>query len=144
MSTLYSLHCHCLNNIISPLQFGFLPHHSTSPALLFATCSFRSILYSHTSVSACFLDLKKAFNSVPHATFLHLLSTLNCPHFFLNWLHFCLTGCSQCIIVSGSTSASLTLSTNVKTMLMTLLYSNPSVLLTFPYFRTISVLSLRV
>ena len=87
-SILYSF---CLDhNLVSPYQFGFLPNRSTSSALLFATNSFHKILQNNKAICACFLDLKKAFDSVPHAPLIDLLSSLNCPPLYLNgFIHIC-------------------------------------------------------
>lgn len=65
----------CLtNNLISPYQFGFFSYCSTAFVLLFIINSFHQILQSNRSGCACFLDLRKAFDSVPHALLLRFLS----------------------------------------------------------------------
>ena len=86
-SILYD-HDFCINsNLISPLQFGFLPHRSTTSALLFSSHSILSLLESHTSVCGIFLDLRKAFDSVPHQPLIDLLASYNLPYPLLQWLH---------------------------------------------------------
>ena len=86
----------CLDyNLVSPYQFGFLPNCSTSSALLFATNSFHTILQNNKAICACFLDLKKAFDTVPHAPLIDLLSSLKCPPILLKWLHSYLSSRSQ-------------------------------------------------
>ena len=71
----------CINShFISPLQFGFLPHRSTTSALLFSSHSILSLLESHTSVCGIFLDLRKAFDSVPHQPLIDLLASYNLPY----------------------------------------------------------------
>ena len=59
----------------------------TASALLFSSHSILSLLESHVSVYDVFLDLKKAFDSVPHQPLLDLLSSLNLPPHLLNWIH---------------------------------------------------------
>ena len=104
-SILYSF---CLDhNLVSPYQFGFLPNRSTSSALLFATNSFHKILQNNKAICACFLDLKKAFDSVPHAPLIDLLSSLNCPPLLLKWLYSYLSSRSQQVVLNGSSSSPL-------------------------------------
>ena len=99
--------------LISPYQFGFLPQQSTVSALLFSTHSILSLLESNPSVCGVFLDLKKAFDSVPHQPFLDLLASHNLPPHLLNWIHSYLLDRSQAAVVNGSTSPSLPVSSGV-------------------------------
>ena len=106
---------HCLSdNLFSPSQFGFLPHHSTSLhsslPLIHSTCP---LLKTNKTIRACFLDLRRAFDSVPHAPLLQLLLTINCPPLGLNWLHSYLADCTQRVVVSVSTSSPLLTPTGV-------------------------------
>ena len=79
---------HCLSHgLISHYQFGFLPHRSTSSALLYSTHTILSLLESHSSVCGVFLDLRKAFDFVPHQPLLHTLKSLCLSLHILNWLH---------------------------------------------------------
>ena len=95
----------CLdNNLISDFQFGFLPNRSTSSALLYATHFISSSLNSHLSVCGIFLDLKKAFDSVPHQPLIDVLSSLNIPSFLVDWIHSYLTSHSQFVYINGSFS----------------------------------------
>ena len=95
----------CLdNNLISDFQFGFLPNRSTTSALLYATHFISSSLNSHLSVCGIFLDLKKAFDSVPHQPLIDVLSSLNIPSFLVNWIHSYLTSRSQFVYINGSFS----------------------------------------
>ena len=100
-------------DLISPFQFGFLPQRPTASALLFSTHSILSLLESHVSVCGVFLDLKKAFNSVPHQPLLDLLSSFSLPPHLLNWIHSYLLNRSQSVVVCGSTSSSLLVSSGV-------------------------------
>ena len=54
------------NRVLSPIQFGFRPKYSTTDALLFATESIRKNIDQNKYVAAAFLDLSKAFDSIPH------------------------------------------------------------------------------
>ena len=89
---------------MSSRQFGFRPGFSTETALLFATNSWFSSLEHGTSVCSVFLDLKKAFDSVPHRPLLNTLATLNLPSHLLCWIHSYLSNRSQRVKVSGCLS----------------------------------------
>ena len=92
----------CLqSNLISPVQLGFLLAHSTTIALLYCTHSVLTLLENHSSVFGIFLDIKKAFNSVPHSPLLYLLQSLNVHPVFLNQLHSYLL--SRWILLPGQT-----------------------------------------
>ena len=90
-----------LSNFLSNQQFGFQPGFSTETALLFA---WFSSLDRGISICSVFLDLKKAFDSVPHQPLLNMLATLNLPSHLLCWIHSYLSNCSQRVKVSGSLS----------------------------------------
>ena len=57
------------HNHLSPIQFGFRAKFSTSDALLYATENIRSDINNNIMVSAAFLDLSKAFDSISHGIF---------------------------------------------------------------------------
>ena len=120
ISKLLEKHIHTLlydfcisNNLISPFQFGFLPYRSTISALLYSTHTIFSLLESYSSVCGAFLDLHKAFDSVPHQPLLDLLASSNLPLPLLNWLHSYLLNRTQCVVVNGSSSSSLLVSSGV-------------------------------
>ena len=120
VSKLLEKHIHTLlydfcisNNLISPFQFGFLPYRSTISALLYSTHTIFSFLESYSSVCGAFLDLRKAFDSVPHQPLLDLLASSNLPLPLLNWLHSYLLNRTQCVVVNGSSSSSLLVSSGV-------------------------------
>jgi len=62
------------NKRLSNIQFGFGPCSSTQGALLSISNSWHSLLTKHRQVAAVFLDVKKAFDSVPHC---HLIKALH-------------------------------------------------------------------
>ena len=94
------------NDLISPMQFGFLPSHSTTSALLYCAHSVLALLESNSSVCGVFLDLKKAFDSVPHSPLLNLLQSLNFQPILINWLHSYLLNRSRFVLLNGATSSS--------------------------------------
>ena len=101
------------NDLISPFQFGFLPHRPTTSSLLFSSHSILSLLESHTSVCGTFLDLRKAFDSVPQQTLIHLLASSNLPFPLLQWLHSFLLNRSQKVVLNGTSSSPLLVTSGV-------------------------------
>ena len=98
----------CINNdLIYPFQFGFFPHHSTTSSLLFSSHSILSLLESHTFVCSTFLDLRKAFDSVPHQPIIDLLASSNLLFSLLQRLHSYLLNRSQKVVLNGTSSSSL-------------------------------------
>ena len=70
-------------------------------------------LQSFPSVCGFFLDLWKAFDSVPHLSLIELLLTLNFPSILVNWLHSYLLNHTQSVILSGHSSPPLPASSGV-------------------------------
>ena len=94
---------------LSPL---ILPHCSTSAALLFANHSFHSLLQTNKSVGACFLNLKKVLDSVPHKPLINQLSSLHFPPYLSNRLHSYFLARSQQVI-SGTSSSPIPVTSGV-------------------------------
>ena len=96
----------CINNdLISPFQFGFLPHHSTTSALLFSYHSILCLLESYTSVCGTFFNLRKTFDFVPHQPLIDLHASSNLPFPLLQWLHSYLLNRSQRVVLNGTSSS---------------------------------------
>ena len=94
MSKLLEQHIHQaitthLNDIrpLSNKQWGFQPGKSTVTALLAVTHDWLKALESRYYVCSVFLDLRKAFNSVPHRLLLEKLNTYALDSHILSWLH---------------------------------------------------------
>ena len=73
--------------LISSVQWGFQPGKSTFTALLYTV----EILESGNQIYAVFLDLRKAFDSVPHQPLLEKLATTGLDDHLLRWIHRYLT-----------------------------------------------------
>ena len=67
-------------------QFGFLPLHSTTDALIYACQEIYSFLDTSVPVCGVFLNLRKTFDSVNHRTLSLKLKSLNLPDSIYHWL----------------------------------------------------------
>ena len=93
------------HSLIADNQFGFLPSRSTFLALLSSTHSILSALDSHSSICGTFLDLCKAFDSVPHSPLIDLLASYNLPAPLLSWLRSYLSCHTQSVVLNGISSS---------------------------------------
>ena len=73
------------NNLLTPAQSGFQPGHSTQDLLLKVTEDWKGALDHDCLVSAVFIDLSKAFNSLDHSFLLAKLSGYDFDNNSLQW-----------------------------------------------------------
>ena len=71
-------------DLLSPFQAGFRQHHSTESAVLYFTDEIRSA-ESGKLTGALFIDLRKAFDSVPHKELLSKLRRFGFGENSINW-----------------------------------------------------------
>jgi len=88
------MHHLCSNNLITSHQHGFLSHKScvTHGQLL---KTFEESLNNGNSVDVLYLDLKKAFDSVPHTRLLMKLNVYGFRGKLLDWIKSFLVGRKQ-------------------------------------------------
>ena len=91
-------------NLISNYQHGFRYRRSTTSLLLTAIHDWAACLERRHSVHCIFLDLAKAFDSVPHSRLLLKLECLGIKGDLLRWLEYFLTKQFQRVIINGSFS----------------------------------------
>jgi len=98
------MHHLCSNNLITSHQHGFLPHKSYVTQLLKAVEEWSESLDNGNPVDVLYLDLKKAFDSVPHTRLLKKLDAYGFRGKLLDWIKSFLTGWKQQVCVNGSYS----------------------------------------
>ncbi len=99
---------HALSNeLLSFSQYGFRPGSSTQEAILAATRDWHQTLECGGNVACVFLDLSKAFDSLPHSLILRSLSRIGVCGELFDWFANYLTGRSQWVALKGVSSASV-------------------------------------
>ena len=83
------------NNIITPLQSGFIPGDSTTNQLTFLYDTFCQALDAGKEVRVVFCDISKAFDRVWHADLLHKLQAAGVLGNLLRWFNSYLTNRKQ-------------------------------------------------
>ena len=89
---------------LSESQFGFRPGNSTKEALLNLTRRWFSTMDAGGSELCVFLDLPKAFDSIPHLQIIAALERLGVHDHLLSWFHCYLSDRSQFVVVEGVSS----------------------------------------
>ena len=89
-------------NLISDSQYGFLSGRSTTTALLSVIDNWHNHLDAGRDV---FLDLQKAFDSVPYRNLLSVLQQMDVHPILLKWICSYLTNRVQRVVVNGATSS---------------------------------------
>ena len=89
---------------ISYSQFGFLPNRSALQKLLTMLNPIIQAVNSYNQVACLYLDLKKAFHSVPHIELLTKLWSAGITGNLWKWFLAYLTQWNQCVAISGTTS----------------------------------------
>ena len=92
------------NHHNSNSHHGFRHQRSTVTLLLIAVHDWATFLEKRHSVHYVFLDLAKAFDSVPHSRLLLKLEKLGIRGNLLSWLKYFLTRRFQRVIINGAFS----------------------------------------
>lgn len=92
------------NNIVTPLQSGFVRSDSTSYQLTDIYNSFCEAVDHGKEVRIVFCDISKAFDRVWHAGLLHKLQCIGISGRFLDWFRNYLADRKQRVVINGSTS----------------------------------------
>ena len=94
----------CVCYPLSARQWGFLPGRSTTSALLAVTHDWLSNLDNGIEVCTVYLDLRKAFDSVPHCALLQKLYNIHLDPYIIQWINSYLAERSQMVVVGGACS----------------------------------------
>ena len=92
------------NNLLSRKQFGFRSGSSTQEAILSATRNWHDCLEEGASVVCVFLDLSKAFDSLPHSLVLESLQRVGVCGSLYNWFEDYLSHRKQKVVLDGESS----------------------------------------
>ena len=90
------------NNILTPLQSGFIPGDSTVNRLTFLYNTFCRVLDEGKEIRVVFFDIKKAFDRVWHEGLLHKLKACGVSDSLLNWFKAYLSNRKQRVILPGT------------------------------------------
>ena len=91
-------------NLLSPCQHGFCSSHSCVTQLLQAVNDWSLALESGNSVDVVYLDLRKAFDCVPHRRLLSKLQSYGITGRLLDWIENFLINRKQRVCIRGSFS----------------------------------------
>ena len=89
------------NNLITPCQHGFLKKHSTGSQLLECINDFTDAIERGNCVDVCFIDFRRAFDTVSLPKLLHKLSAYGISGTCLNWLSEFLSDRTMCTKIDG-------------------------------------------
>ena len=101
------------NNILSNTQHGFRSRRSCESQLITTIHHIFSSVETIKQVDAVVLDFAKAFDTVPHQRLLHRLKYLGIQGSLLSWISQFLTEREQTVVVQGSSSRPVHVSSGV-------------------------------
>ena len=102
-----------VNSIISDFQFGFVQKRSTLQQLLLYLNFLHQSYENRQQVHSIYLDIRKAFDSVPHHELLTKLWTSGITGSLWSFFKAYLDGREQCVVIDGSASRWLPVTSGV-------------------------------
>ena len=93
------------NKLIADQQHGFIAGRSCTTQLISTLEDWTKILDDGECVDAIYMDLKKAFDSVPHQRLLAKLKGYGIKGKLLKWIETFLTFRKHCVLVNGAASS---------------------------------------
>ena len=101
------------NSLLSPYQSGFRANHSTQLAITFFTDKTRGHMDKGLLTGVVFIDLKKAFDTVPHDGLLNKLFRYGIQDQPLSWFESYLTNRTQSVSIENHLSSAANISSGV-------------------------------
>ena len=101
------------NSLLSPYQSGFRANHSTRLAVTFLTDKIRGHMDKGLLTGTVFIDLKKAFDTVPHDGLLNMLYRYGIQDQPLSWFESYLTNRTQRVSIENHLSSAANISSGV-------------------------------
>ena len=101
------------NSLLSPYQSGFRASHSTQLAITFLIDKIRGRMDKGLLTGAMFIDLKKAFDTVPHDGLLNKLFRYGVQDQPLSWFESYLTNGTQSVSIENHLSSAANISSGV-------------------------------
>ena len=101
------------NSLLSPYQSGFRASHSTQLAITFLIDKIRGRMDKGLLTGAMFIDLKKAFDTVPHDGLLNKLFRYGIQDQPLSWFESYLTNRTQSVSIENHLSSAANISSGV-------------------------------
>ena len=103
-----SLNDHLINNnILSREQFGFVSGRNTITQLIVTINDWLYDLDNNNPVDACYMDFRKAFDTVPHQRLISKLKSYKIQGPILNWIISFLSNRKQFVKINNSVSQKL-------------------------------------
>ena len=101
------------SGLVSDSQWGFCPSRSTVTALLSTFHAIFQLLEKGSDVCLIFFDLRKAFDSVPHAPLLQHLKDIGLNSHIVQWISSYLCCRKQYVVVEGASSSTTSVPSGV-------------------------------
>ena len=90
------------NDILYKYQFGFRRQHSTNHAVITLVEKTTNALDNGKVVVGCYLEIKKAFDTVNHRTLISKLRKYGIRGYILQWFESYLKNCKQFVQIKTS------------------------------------------
>ena len=101
------------NSLLSPYQLGFRANHSSQLAVTFLTDKICGHMDKGLLTGAVFIDLKKAFDTVPHDGLLNKLHSYGIQDLPLSWFESYLSNRTQSVSIENHLSSAANISSGV-------------------------------